>query len=246
MIVTFTINNRPQYLRETLDSWSKVRGAGDVVFCFRCEPGCAEAVELCNGFLGDHAGMSVVNPHRYGVLANPWAAMEWAFGEEGDPGDFVVLAEEDLVVSPDVLEYFAWCQRYAGYPKVLGVTTHQHHERAGGLAGVSAADWSDGSSWHFWCWGTWKDRWESLIRDDWDFTYRENGGGLNCRGWDWRIRNLLVIGQGYQMIAPSMARSQHIGKFGGAHCTPEQFDDLLSPSFAGLDVPPQEYQEAGA
>ncbi len=250
MIVAFTVNNRPQYLRETLDSWSKVRGIGTHTLLFRCEPGCDEAVALCQSV--DFApALVAVNPHRYGVLGNPWAAIEHAFAIQAatvgeNPSDVVCLAEEDLTVSPDWLEFVAACQRYRDDPQVLGVTSYQHHARPGGLAGLGLADWSGDNYWHFWVWGTWRDRWESLIRDDWDFTYRENGGGPGQRGWDWRLRNLLIVGRGMKMIAPSMARSQHIGKFGGAHCTPAQFEGLLSPSFAGLDVPPQRYQEVGA
>ncbi len=142
-----------------------------------------------------------------------------------------------------MLEYFTWSQRYRDDPDVLGVTTYQHHEQPGGLTGVREADWSRDDQWHFWVWGTWRDRWENLLRDDWDFTYRENGGGPGQRGWDWRLRNLLVRGQGVKMIAPSMCRSQHIGRHGGVHCTPDQFEGLLSSCYAGDGVPPQEYRE---
>jgi hypothetical protein len=248
MIIAFTVSNRPEYLRQTLESWSAVRGIGDCHLVFSCEPGCAEAVRICESVT--FAPRTVLRNHdRGGVLGNPWRALSYSFGSHHAFGrylidlGFVVLAEEDLVVSPDVVEYFSWSQRYAPDRNVLGVTTYQHDERPGGLPGVGPADWSRDNSWHFWVWGTWRDRWESLIRDYWDFTYRENGGGPGQRGWDWALRNNLVIGKGMKMIAPSMARSQHIGKFGGAHCQPQDFERLLSPSFAGLDVPPQEYRE---
>lgn len=248
MIIAFTVHNRPAYLRETLESWSKVRGIGDHALIFRCEPGCPEAAGICESV--DFAPALTVRNHlRLGVLGNP----QWAFhhgffmhaAQRGYPlrADFVVLAEEDMVVSPDVIEYFAWCQRYQDDPGVLGVTTYQHHERPGGLPGAGAADWRADSEWHFWVWGTWRDRWDHLLRDSWDLTYDENGGGPLQRGWDWNIRNRLVLGEGMRMIAPSLCRSQHIGKEGGAHCTPGQFEGLLSSCFAGPDVPPQDYQE---
>lgn len=245
MIIAFTVNNRPDYLRQTLESWSKVRGIGDWVLIFACEPGCPESVEVCKSV--DFASAVIAtSQRRQGVLRNPWLALDHAFGVAPDlhgPHDFAVLAEEDLIVSPDVLEYFTWCQRYADDPSVLGVTTYQHHEQTDGLQGVGPADWSRDDQWHFWVWGTWRDRWQSLLRDSWDTAYEENGGGPNQRGFDWKIRNTLVVGQGMHMIAPSLSRSQHIGKFGGTHCTPDQFESLLSPSFAGLDVPPQNYHE---
>ena len=241
MIICFTVNNRPEYLRQTLESWSKVRGIGECLLLFRCEPGCDEAVQACQD-VDFAARLAHVNSRRHGVLGNPWHALDDSFGEPLGT-DFAILAEEDLIVSPDVLEYFTWCQRYRDDPSVLGVTTYQHHEQQGGLPGVREADWSRDDQWHFWVWGTWRDRWENLIRDDWDFTYRENGGGPGQTGWDWRLRNLLVRGQGMKMIAPSLCRSQHIGRHGGAHCTPGQFEGLLSSCYAGDDVPPQEYRE---
>ena len=241
MIVAFTVNDRPGYLRQTLDSWSRVRGIGNCMLVFRCEPGCPEAAELCETV--DFAPALTVRNHlRAGVLANPWRALEHGFfmhgAQRGYPfaDDFVVLAEEDMVVSPDVLEYFTWAQRYRDDQQVLGVTTYQHHERPGGLAGAGPADWRDENEFHFWVWGTWRDRWHNHIRDTWDLTYAR-------KGWDWDLRDRLVLGAGMTMIAPSLCRSQHIGREGGTHCTPDQFDGLLSSCFAGLDVPPQDYQE---
>lgn len=247
MIVTFTVNNRPDYLRQTLESWARVRGARDVTFMFSCEPGCPEAVKVCEEFVVGHefGGVITVNQRRQGVLGNPYAALSRAFSTAESEDDFAILAEEDMVVSPDVLEYFTACQSFRLEPEVLGVTTYQHHEQPGGLAGVGPADWTRDDQWHFWVWGTWWNRWRALLKYDWDTTYEENGGGPNQRGWDWKIRNTLICpgGVGMKMIAPSLCRSQHIGQYGGSHCTPDQFEGLLSACYAGDDVPPQKYRE---
>lgn len=241
MIISFTVNNRPDYLRQTLESWSRVRGIDQAYVVFQHEPACPGALSVTDSALPRTLTHRIVNKSRAGVLRNPWLALKTAF--EFHDADFAILAEEDMVVSPDVLEYFAWCQRYRDNPWVLGVTTYQHHEQPGGLAGVREADWSRDDQWHFWIWGTWRDRWQNLLRNSWDFTYEENGGGSGQRGWDWKIRNTLVQGKGMKMIAPSLCRSQHIGRDGGSHCTPDQFDGLLSACYAGDDVPPQHYQE---
>jgi hypothetical protein len=250
MIIAFTVNNRPHYLRQTLESWSRVRGIGDCLLIFRCEPGCDEAVQVCREV--DFARtITVCNTDRAGVLGNPWLAFGDAFTESEysvrravsfPAGDFAILAEEDLIVSEDVLEYFSWCQRYREDPNVLGVTTYQHHEQPGGLAGVGPADWSRDDQFHFWAWGTWHDRWDRLLRDSWDLTYEDRGYPVHQRGWDWDFRNRLVVKAGMTMIAPSISRSQHIGRDGGVHCTPDQFDGLLAQGFVA-DVPPQDYQE---
>ena len=241
MIIAFTVNDRPEYLRQTLESWSKVRGIENAYLVYQHEPDCPEALRVTDSAIPLALSHRLVNKKLAGVLRNPWLALKTAF--EFHDADFAILAEEDLVVSPDVLEYFTWCQRYRDDPNVLGVTTYQHHEQPGGLSGVREADWSRDDQWHFWVWGTWRDRWQNLIRDDWDFTYRSDCGcPPDRRGWDWWIRNHLIRDAGMKMIAPSMCRSQHIGKFGGAHCTPDQFDALLSSCYAGPDVPPQEYK----
>lgn len=240
MIIAFTVHDRPRYLQQTLESWSKVRGIEDHHLVFQCEPGCAEALALCRDV--DFASSDViVNPTRAGVLKNPLHALSQAFAM---PPRFAVLAEEDLTVSPDVLEFFTWAQQYRDDPKVLGVTTYQHHEQPGGLAGAGPADWSRDDEWHFWVWGTWRDRWENLLRDNWDTTYRSDCGcPPDQRGWDWWFRNHLIRDAGMTMIAPSLSRSQHIGRYGGSHATPAQFPGLLSKCFAGPDVGPQEYEE---
>ena len=236
--VAMTVHNRPDYLAETLDSWLRVRGAGRTPLIFRCEPGCPQAVAECRAV---PVALVTVNPVRLGVLANPWHALEDAFATGAD---FAVLAEEDIVVSPDALEFFEWCQCYQDDPSVLAVSLHQRDAQPGGLAGVTTARW-DYQGAHMWVWGTWRDRWENLLRDDWDFAYTENGGGPLEMGWDWKLRNKWCMQEGMRVIAPSMSRAQHIGKYGGAHATPAQFAGLKSRCFAGLDVGPQCYTEVG-
>jgi hypothetical protein len=175
------------------------------------------------------------------VLGNPWHALNDGF----KVGDFVALGEEDLIVSADVLEYLAWCRdRYRDDPQVLGVTTHQYLEQPGGLPGVMPQRFDQDPDPHLWVWGTWKDRWENLLRDDWDFTYR-------ARGWDWNIKTHWLGVKGMRLMAPCLSRSQHVGRLGGVHCTPDQYETMRSRCFVP-QVPPQEYaavplpQPAGA
>ena len=103
------------------------------------------------------------------------------------------------------------------------------------------ADWRKDEGWHFWVWGTWADRWQTLLRPTWEFTYSTRYPDGQA-GWDWDFRNRLVLGAGMKMIAPARSRSQHIGREGGTHCTPAQYSALLSRCFyAG--VSPKDYQD---
>ena len=230
-VIAFTVCDRPAYLAWVLESWREVRGIAAAHLIFRCAPGCDEAVDLCRAV--DFAETTVtINPQRYGVLGNPWHALNDGFAVS----DFVVLAEEDLIVSEDVLEYFAWCRaRYADDPRVLAITTHQYLEQPGGLAGVMPQRFDQDPDPHFWVWATWRNWWEAFIRDTWDFTYR-------AAGWDWALLNGWIHGRGMRLMAPCLSRSQHVGRLGGKHCTPDQYETMRSRCFVS-SVPPQEYAD---
>jgi hypothetical protein len=233
-VIAFTVCHRPAYLAWVLQSWRDVRGIGDAHLIFRCEPGCDEAVALCEAV--DFAERTViVNPERFGVLGNPWQALNCGFAV----ADYVILAEEDLIVSTDALEYLTWCRdRYQDNPEVLAVTTHQYAEQPGGVAGVMPQRFDQDPDPHFWVWGTWRDRWENSLRDDWDFTYR-------ARGWDWRVKDYWLMTRGMRLMAPCLSRSQHVGRLGGVHCTPDQYETMRSRCFVPL-IAPQEYAERAA
>lgn len=232
MIVCFTVNNRPQYLKETLESWSRVRGIGDAHLIFRCEPGCPETLEMCGAV--DFAPRTVVrNFRRFGALGNPWRAFRSGFAAlPGGQGDFVILAEDDSPVADDVLAYFGWAsERYQDRPDALGVCAFQRHLQPGGKHAVSLVPWFRPT-----VWGTWRDRWEQLLSPDWDFDYR-------YKGWDWRIIEHWIGEKGYRFAAPAESRSQVSGEFGGTHLNPgadyqEHLSRCFSPSY-----PPGEFTE---
>lgn len=227
--VAFTAWNRPHYMREVLGTWSAARGIGGTDLLFRCEPGCPEMVTTCME-AGKFARSSeiLLNPQVHGVQRNPYEALSSGFARGGS--NFVVLAEDDLAVSTDILEYFSWCaEEFRDDPKVLAVSARQQHERPGGLGGVVRGDMGDVPM--MWVWGTWADRWHNLIAPDWTFAYEHNG-------WDWRLHDYWVRELGYEIISPSLSRCQHIGRYGGTHCMPEMFDGLQSRCFVP-DVPVQ-------
>jgi hypothetical protein len=229
VIVAFTINNRPQYLREVLESWREARGVGGVRALFRCEPGCPEAVALCEkaDFFSHH--QVSVNQYRAGVLANPLAVLEWAF--QFHRTDFAVLAEEDMIVSTDAVELLEWCNGSFEYADdVLAVTLGQHDPQPpADLATVLKVPWFGG-----WVWGTWRDRWQALA-PDWDTSYQH-------KGWDHRIQDHWVGELGYKCVAPALSRAQHIGRDGGVHCTPQMFEGLLARGFQREVLPQHGYR----
>src|SRR5216683_913455 len=115
LTIAFTISClREKYLRQTLDSWSKVRGIQDAHLLFCLEPLTFRAHPFPVAEFGEFVRRSfassrvVSNEVRKGCFINTRDTMDHAFA---GGADFAVLAEEDLVVSADVLEYFIWAQK---------------------------------------------------------------------------------------------------------------------------------------
>lgn len=224
MRVVITGFNRPEYMRQTIASWAKVRGIENVPVEFHLEPGHPEVWEVCADAPFPSA-VYVAGEHQ-GVQRNPWKAANHAFRSS----DFAVLAEDDIIVGADTIEYFLWAEEEFRFrDDVLAVSAaNQGAGDPADLAAVSAECRFSG-----WVWGTWKDRWK-FIGPDWTFNYEH-------RGWDYRLNLYWCQEERYRTVVPHMSRAQHIGQYGGTHCTPGQFEELQSRCFVP-DAPPQQYR----
>lgn len=203
--------NRPPYLEETLESWSAVRGISDWSFIFAVEPGpfADDCIRLIDRHL-DGVRVSVLrNTRRLGVLGNPHFALSRGFEE----AEFAVLAEEDIVVSNDVLEYFDFADRtYESDSFALAACTASWPGSPGDLG--SCRLWP---AFAVHVWGTWRDRWEGILCDTWDFDYSRSG-------WDLNIGRIMKD-RGLQCVLPGMDRSRHIGRE-GVHINARLYDQI--------------------
>lgn len=222
MILSGTAFNRPDYLHESLESWRKVEGISEATMIWNVEPDNALVAEMCDSIDFCDA-VTVINPKRYGVLSNAWWAFERGFALD----DFVVLIEDDVIVSTDVLRYLSHCDKtYRDDPSVFAVCSFQlqagsdPHQLVRGRFNMPPPV------------GFWKDRWTAEIRDEWDHDYSK-------KGWDMHVQKQ----RGTRVcISPEQSRAQHIGEFGGTHCTADMFPDLLSRSFLP-EYPEGEFSE---
>lgn len=206
--VSFTVScQRRAYMDHTMDSWSRVRGIdkAGMFFCLEhylpFRKGQAQAAVLEReflGFEGEAARMFpqarvVRNSTRLGCLLNTRRAMQYALGQS----EFGVLAEEDIEVSDDILEYFAWAaERYEKDTTVLAVCAHSLTS-SGGAGDVTLAPWFTPL-----VWGTWRSRWPQL-----DAVWKPVQG--YPEGWDYNIR--MLTGRMVQCVYPAQSRSQHFG-----------------------------------
>lgn len=236
-VIAFTVSGlRQKYLREALGSWGRARGVGDWHLLFALEP-CHKTfpvAEFTQWATRCFASAEVaVADSRLGCLRNTRRAMRLAFGAGAD---FAVLAEEDLVVSEDVLEYFTWARdAYAAEPEVTTVCAHSLRSAGGGPGDVVRSSWFNPLAW-----GTWRDRWEEFIDPGWG----PLGEGGNSESWDNNLR-VQVSSAGRQGIFPVQSRALHIGQT--STLTPGPLAEYfyassLSSTFSERR-PPQAYRE---
>ena len=215
--------DRPQYLEQTLDSWRHVRSAEDWVFGFAVEPGphLRACVDLIERWSDNRKTCVLFNPTRFGVLRNPFMSFNFFFEQY----QFVVLSEEDVEVSNDILEFFScMSDRFRDDQEVLA---------------VCAENWCAPGNTHDavfldprFCplvWGTWRDRWEKTLRDTWDLDYSSGNADGSHAGWDWNI-NRIIKREGFKVAAPGVARSLHIGRH-GVHMLEQDFAASQSPTY---------------
>lgn len=218
MVVTFTIWNRPAYLRQVLDGWAQVRGVDSVLLQFTCEPGCPEAVELCRAV--DFAETRVqVNDNQLGAMLNT----QWALDSAFRFAPYAILATDDFLPSDDVLELHAWHRdNYRDDSSVLSLVCG----RGDAVGGGPAAVWR--SQIMGWLPGFHVEKWAMLTRH-WTESDQVPGG------WYPWIDTRWTMGRGYDILLPALSRAQDIGEVGGTGAAPSR---CFSPHYE-----PQQYYE---
>src|SRR5271170_5900071 len=112
--VMTTAWKRPYYLKQTLASWERVRGYGEIrkhCICLGASQRLDEAREVIAAFAGR---VSIpVEVHEDNGTLGPWRTLadggDKVFSDTGV--GFLVVAEEDIYVADDVLELLAWGRR---------------------------------------------------------------------------------------------------------------------------------------
>ena len=226
--IVFTVFNRFDYLKKTLDSWSQVIGLNKYDFYFKVEPSDQlESVENVIKNFEDKIEKPVkviVNNRVMGCAANTWFAFDDLFQKY----DFVILAEDDIIVSKDVLEYFDEAESMFREDKSISIISANTKWHTSDPSIVIKEQAFNGL-----VWGTWKEDWENYFKDTWDFNYSSGNGTQS--GWDWNITLRVLPSNNLFSIHPHVSRSQHIG-VEGLHCSEDIFDMTQSPSFNNDNV----------
>lgn len=231
-ILAFTVAGRCEYLRETLRCWLNTDLSLVTTVHFFIEPiNGFEINEVIDAFAA-RCPVPVIkhfNKEKLGVLRNPWHLFDHCFRIEG--AKFVILGEDDFLVSPDVLNFLCSAEKNAATMAVCA-------KWVGKGAGKNPSTWHRTTEFTGNIWGTWPDAWNKYLKETWDFDYSSGKEDGSPAGWDWNIQLRVIPKNGLHCIVPTASRSKHIGVT-GVHCTSEVFDDtvawnFLSESYEGV------------
>ena len=231
--IAMTAWRRPQYLRQTLASWAQVDGIKDVAefrICLDPSDRLDKMLAVIAEARGDY-GLDItarVNTRHLGVSVNPVEGGTAVFCEHPDV-DFIVMAEEDLIVADDTLRYLTWARdTFRDDPMVLLACAHSPDSPA---ADADPAAVVLLPRFRCWIWGTWRDRWEKTLRPTWDRDYSSGTPDHPETGWDYNIDLRIIPQGGYVCALPLASRSQNIGRFEGVHADAGVYEGTLNPSF---------------
>ena len=217
--ITITAHNRPQYLKQVLESLKQndLRGY-DKLYC-ALEPGCPENVELCKkiDFIQKEI---VVNSTKLGVRINPFNILSHVF----DLGsDFNVYLEDDSILSPDAFTLANFYQKHPMSRTSLCMCFYNYNSDETKPEKIVVA--SDFVALGF---ALTRSQWKEYFQKYWnDEEFRKEQkidmGGIG--GWDWCIRAVMKCFHLYP-YAPAFNRSMHIGRE-GTHCDAQTHDRMF-------------------
>lgn len=232
--ISFITYNRFNYLLETLASWEKARGLENYDLHFFVEPSdnLTKMLKIIDSFSKRVSSPVVVTVNEIGKgnLGNSYNAINSII----DKYEFVILAEDDVIVSDDIIEYFDYLIPVYENTDVVTISANHIHETDLGDNAVYVRPEFSGLGW-----GTWPKHWHDKIKYAWFVDDLKP----NDPGWDHTL-NLIVYNYNLLGVFPAVSRSQHIGKT-GQWVDPKVYETMFAKTFKSKNkfINPREYKE---
>lgn len=194
-VITLCLWRRPAYTRQVIDALRNCAGVHDYTIFVHIDGGDRGVQAAVTQEAGkiDFAKYHIVTEEKnLGCNQNTRRCLEHGFSYS----DYVIHCEDDIVFSPDALQYFEWARQFESDPSIFIVSAWPHPN-----GWLPTRQWSkppEMDRWasvipNLWIWGwaTWKSRWTEMIanwtqetndlKDSWDFQLdriRGNRGSL--------------------------------------------------------------------
>ncbi len=235
--VMLTAHRRPAYLHRILSAWQQVEGIGKVAE-FRIALDESDREQQMLEVIGRFPFATVqVNRPRRGVSCNPVDSGTEVLNDHPDVG-FLLLAEEDILPSRDVLAWLTWAaETFEGRPDILMACAHQRLDGTDPHLAHLSTDFAP------WIWGTWRDRWFNVLCPTWDRAYYTGDCEQPNCGFDWNIADRIIPRLGMCTVLPDQSRSQNLGQYEGVHADPSAWAGTLRSNFRE-DQEPVDYRLA--
>lgn len=221
--------DRTEYFRQTLESWLTVRGKENYTFFFSLDYSekTGQMLDVINWFQTT-SGVSIdveVNIPKLGVGFNHQRAIQKAFDKENA---IVIVAEDDVIVSNDILEYYEYAFGNLYESDILMICGHSHDDPGKSDNIIFKRQYYNPLSW-----AISKDKWDTVLKDEWSVEPFELEEGLIVEGFDFTIDRRVLKQYEMSCIFPLRTRCKHVGII-GVHSNQENYYD--NPYFI-KDIP---------
>jgi hypothetical protein len=206
--IAISAYNRPEYSRRSLAAIIGAVGYSPEKYNIFCAIDCNENGKTNDEIFSIYAPYSIsMATKKRGCNYNVKEALEFAWQ---DNPDFVLLIEDDVIISDDALLYIEWAaEKYKDDPSVHTIGLWGHDRQLS--LPLSEKDHSKVMRKNYfscWGWGTWKDRWEEMEKK-WT-----TGGDHKETSWDTIVSSHL---KETDEILPVISRAYNCGEQGGTH-----------------------------
>ena len=176
----------------------------------------------------DTSGVELVE--YWDVSGDIEAAGLEAISESLDGHEFGIVAFDDMLVAPDILDYFRWAEEVGrDDPNVvtIGAWTTSRPETTDTYYEVIKDQ-----CYHCGVFGTWRDTWFDRMLP----LYPPSVQGM--RGVDQQFTDVIYPQEGWYELRPTWSRCQTIGAF-GEHMRPNMLEAHSAKPWAAEAVPPE-------
>lgn len=200
-VIVMPAYRRPDYTKQVLEGIRRCYGSEDYFVFIFVDPSpmrdqVIDAIESVDGLDKKY----FINERKLGTGDNVYQCLKYGF----TLSNFVILFEDDIVPAKDCLKFLEWGRdNFKNDPNIFNITTYNRIY-------VSKTEYYSYEKYPWftcWGWGTWKDRWENDLKDNW-ISQKIDG--------NWTDQVNIIRGNRVQ-VRPLLSRSQNIGFKNSVH-----------------------------